>query len=313
MIARRFPGSSQFAGERTPMRVAHFIQRYPPALGGSEAYFRRLSRFLVGQGDAVEVWTTDALDLESFWSPAGRCLSAGIEDDAGICVTRFPLAARMRGRRWLLKPLSLLPLRLWQCLTLPCNPVSMQMWRAAGRSERSYDVVHATAFPYAWPTACGLRLARRLGVPFLLTPFLHLGDPTDPADRTRRQYTGRPFRWLLRSADRVLVQTDMEFDAVCELGVRPQCVVRQGLGVDAAECTGGDRRRARSGWKIADDVPVIGHLANNSVEKGTVDLLKAAALLWQRGARFELVLAGPEMANFRHFIAGYPLADRVRR
>ena len=24
------------------MRVAHFVQRYPPALGGSEAYFARL-------------------------------------------------------------------------------------------------------------------------------------------------------------------------------------------------------------------------------------------------------------------------------
>src|ERR671936_159495 len=33
---------------REPMRVAHFVQRYPPALGGSEAYFARLSRYLDG-------------------------------------------------------------------------------------------------------------------------------------------------------------------------------------------------------------------------------------------------------------------------
>ena len=92
----------------------------------------------------------------------------------------------MRGRRWLLKPLSLIPLSSWQCLTLPCNPVCPGMWRDAGRFAGPVDAVHAFAFPYSFPAACGLRLARRRGVPFLLTPFLHLGDPTDPRDRTRR-------------------------------------------------------------------------------------------------------------------------------
>jgi len=50
---------------------------------------------------------------------------------------------------------------------------------------------------------------------------------------------------------------------------------------------------------------VVGHLANNSVEKGTVDLLRAAERLWKEGVRFHLVLAGPEMANFRRFWGGY--------
>jgi len=42
-------------------------------------------------------------------------------------------------------------------------------------------------------------------------------------------------------------------------------------------------------------------LANNSREKGTIDLLLAADQLWRQGRRFRLVLAGPEMANFRSF------------
>jgi glycosyltransferase involved in cell wall biosynthesis len=295
------------------MRVAHFIQRYPPAFGGSEAYFQRLSRHLVNHGDDVTVWTTTADELTAFWSPAGRCLPAGIEEDHGVVVRRFPLTGRLRGRRWVLKPLSLMPLRLWQCLTLPCNPVSFAMWREAGRTTERFDAVHATAFPYAWPIACGLRLARRLGVPFLLTPFLHLGDPTDPADRTRRQYTAAPFRWLLRAADRAFVQTAGEHDAVLDLGASPERVVRQGLGIDASSCTGGDRNRARASWGLGEHSVVIGHLANNSSEKGTVDLLRAAERLWRCGVEFEIILAGPEMPNFRDFIAGYPFAERVRR
>src|SRR5205807_1272984 len=45
---------------RTAMRIAHFIQRYPPALGGSESYFARLSRYLAAGGNEVTVFTTTA-------------------------------------------------------------------------------------------------------------------------------------------------------------------------------------------------------------------------------------------------------------
>jgi glycosyltransferase involved in cell wall biosynthesis len=43
---------------------------------------------------------------------------------------------------------------------------------------------------------------------------------------------------------------------------------------------------------------VVGHLANKSWDKGTVDLLDAADELWDKGASFVLVLAGPEMRSF---------------
>lgn len=294
------------------MRVAHFVQRYPPSLGGSEAYFARLSRYLARHGDLVDVWTTNALDLEGFWSPRGRTLPAGVSVGHGVAVRRYPLW-RMHGRRWLLKPLSLLPQRTWQCLTLPCNPIAPRMWRDAGRPTARYDAVHATAFPYAWPISCGLRLARRLRIPFLLTPFLHLGDPADPFDRTRRQYTAAPFRRLLLAADRVFVQTPTERTAAVGLGVPSDRVVLQGLGVDPRECTGGNRDAARESWNVRPGEVVVGHLGNNSLEKGTVDLLRAAEVLWNRGTEFSVVLAGPEMPNFRRFIANFGGVTRVRR
>ena len=108
------------------MRVAHFIQRYPPALGGSEAYFARLSRWCAAAGDDVTVFTTNALALEAFWSRRGRCVSAGNSLEDGVEVRRYGLW-RFPGRRYLLKPLSLLPLRTWQCLTLPCNPIAPEI------------------------------------------------------------------------------------------------------------------------------------------------------------------------------------------
>src|ERR671924_217522 len=95
-----------------PVRVAHFIQRYPPALGGAEAYFARLSRHLAAAGDQVTVFTSNALSLEAFWSKHGRCLPAGSRVEDGVHVRRYGLW-RFPARRYLLKALSFMPHRLW--------------------------------------------------------------------------------------------------------------------------------------------------------------------------------------------------------
>jgi glycosyltransferase involved in cell wall biosynthesis len=292
------------------MRIAHFVQRYPPALGGSEAYFARLSRHLSAT-DPVTVFTTTALDLEALWSWRGRRLPAGIRHEDGVEVRRYALW-RWPGRRYFLKALSLLPQCTWQCLTLPCNPIAMRMWHDAGRAQPAFDLVHATAFPYAWPIVCGRRLSRRLDVPFLVTPFLHLGDPNNAQDRTRSAYTSPALLSLLASADRVFVQTDLERTALVERGIPAARLVLLGMGVAPEECTGGNREGIRRAWQVEDEV-VIGHLANNSEEKGSVDLLRAASIAWQRGHRFRLVLAGPEMPNFQRFWRAYQPVGRVLR
>ena len=294
------------------MRVAHFVQRYPPALGGSEAYFARLSRYFAAGGYAVSVFTTNAVDLEAFWSYRGRRLKPGIRVEDGVEVRRYGVW-NCPGQRQILRVLSQFPHRPWQRLTLSCNPLAWKMWYDAVHADLVFDLVHASAFPYGWPLACGLRLARRLNVPFLLTPFLHLGDPNQPHDRTRRAYTSPALMTFIEAADRVFAQTDVERDALLGRGVPPEKLVLLGMGVEPSECTGGDREAARQAWGVGPNEVVVGHLANNSVEKGSVDLLRAAGRCWQRGERFRLVLAGPEMPNFRTFWQHYGSGQHVDR
>jgi glycosyltransferase involved in cell wall biosynthesis len=209
-------------------------------------------------------------------------------------------------RRYLLKALTFLPSAKLRSFVLPCNPICPAMWGDAGNYNGPLDAVHAMAFPYAWPILCAQRLARRRGVPFLLTPFLHLGDAC-----TRRQYTQPALRWLLKDADRVFVQTNLERDAVLDLGVKQERVVLQGLGVSPAECTGGDREAFRKRLHIAENKVAIGHLANLSAEKGSIDLLAACQQLWNRGIKCRVVLAGPTMKNFRDYFDSFPDQERV--
>src|SRR5438270_13685561 len=93
------------------------------------------------------------------------------------------------------------------------------MWSDAGNAAETFELVHATAFPYGFPMACARRLALRLQVPFLVTPFLHLGDVDNPDDPTHRAYTSPALLSLLRRADRVFVQTNLERDALRNLGI----------------------------------------------------------------------------------------------
>jgi glycosyltransferase involved in cell wall biosynthesis len=292
------------------LRIAHFVQRYPPALGGSEAYFQRLSRHLANRGHEVSVWTTNALDLDAFWSVHGRTLPAGESIDGGVTVKRFR-CRRWPLRRYMLKLLSLFPGTTWKSMTMPCNPIAVSMWRAAGQSTEPVDIVHATAFPYAWPIVCAQRLALRMKAKFFITPFLHLGSPDVPNDPARRQYLAPHLQALLRHADGVFVQTPSERAAVRDIGIADGRIILQGMGVDPSECTGGDGVSVRRGWGIADDEVAVGHLANLSYEKGSVDLLLAAQEAWKQGAKFRIVLAGPSMPNFRRLWLMYPEKQRV--
>ncbi len=289
-----------------PRHVAVFVHRYPPALGGAESYCRRLCDYLAAHGDRVTVFTTTALELKDFRYPSPRPTEKD-EPEANPRVRRFrPVTFPFR--RYILKAVSLVPHRPWQAAAQPSGPVCPDMAVAAAEFDGPLDAVHALAFPYSFPILGGLRLARRRGVPFFLTPFLHLGDPLGPRDRTRRQYARPHLKWLLRHADGVFVQTPTEFRAVVGIGVPEERVILQGLGVDQAECTGGDRAGTRRSWGIAAEEFVVGHLANASVEKGTVDLLKATA-----AENLRVVLAGPAMPNFERFWEGYGRKDLVMR
>jgi glycosyltransferase involved in cell wall biosynthesis len=282
------------------MNVAHFVHRYPPAIGGSEAYFARLGEWLAARGHRVTVFTTTADDLSAFWDRTAKQFPAGTEQRNGVEVRRLPLWHFPLGHRYVMKALSLVPVARWQALTVPFSPVVPGLWHFRER----FDLVHATAFPYSFPLACALRLARRRHVPFFLTPFVHTGDPHDPNDPTRRAYTTPALIDLARRADRVFVQTEGERCVLSEHGV--ERLTLQGLGVDVASCTGGDRA------VFGSSVPVIGHLANHSREKGTIDLLEAANVAWEAGAAFELLLAGPRMPAFEAWWRTFTPRGRVR-
>lgn len=282
------------------MRVVQFVHRYPPAVGGAEAWTERLGKYLVRKGHSVAVWTTTAIDLSAFTQNGHRETAPGTESADGMTVRRYRPEFRFPGRKLFLKLASYWPNDNLRAMTQPWAPTSLAMLHDAGESPE-VDVVHAVAFPYAAILRSALRMAQVARVPFVVTPFIHLGDPNDPKDWIRRAYLAPHLVAILRQADRVLVQTPTEARAVAELGIDSGRIALQGLGVEVSECTGGKRDATRQAWGVHAGEVVVGHLANLSMEKGTPDVLAAVEMARQAGTPVRAVLAGPEMPNFSQF------------
>lgn len=278
-------------------RIVHVCPRYLPARGGVELFFQKISEDLVRHGHDVSVWTTDAPTVRGFTSPVDARLPSGPETVCGVVVRRFPVQY-VPLQRYVRTAANQLPLGTkWKCNTLRWTPWVPSLNRAAEEARERIDVVHVAGLPYSSLLFAGWQLARNTQAMLVISPFTHV-PPPGRVGPMRRAYLSPLNLGLLARADRIFVQTGFEKDMLTQAGLDEARQTIVGLGVDAADCTGGDGRRFRARHGLDAGAVVVGHLANKSWDKGTNDLLDAAERLWDRGADFSLVLAGSEMATF---------------
>src|SRR3954463_14386595 len=170
-----------------PRRLLHIVQRYLPYEGGSENYVRELSEAFAAQGHAVTVLTTAAWDLESFWNAAARRVDAPAEEMLnGVRVLRFPVRhypASSFGYRALRRAMA-------EASRFPSVPGRTAALRRGGRfaplvpamhrwvqqHAREFDLVHAANISIESTVIAGQTAARIARVPFVVTPFVHLGS-----------------------------------------------------------------------------------------------------------------------------------------
>jgi glycosyltransferase involved in cell wall biosynthesis len=291
--------------------IVHVCPRYFPARGGVELFFTKLSEALARDGHDVTVWTTDASTVRGFTSSSERRMPPGPQRVNSVEVRRFPVRY-VPAQRFVRTAAHCLPFGMrWKCDTLRWTPWVPALTGAATRPSAAVDVVHATALPYSSILFAGARLAARTGARLIVSPFTHIAPPGPRGARMRRAYLSPLNLRLLSRADCLFVQTELESRTLSEAGISSERHRIVGLGVDRAECGGGDRARARRTWGVGNDDVVVGHLANKSWDKGTVDLLDAAEALWEKGASFSLVLAGSEMPTFTTRWASVRFRDHV--
>ena len=283
------------------MRIAWFTHRYFPIIGGAENYGRAIVRRFVDDGHHVDVFTSDARDLWYFTDRSRPRLDGPETIDVdGANVRRF----RVRhwfGQRYAGRLLSYLPRWSTQCRYESFMPIIPGLDRVHGK----YDAVFGVGFPYTIFSHAAWKTAKRSGTPLILTPFLHLATP---GDKVNRAYTRPHQARLLRESDCVVVQTNLEADAVAEWGVERSRILVLGMAVDHGAVTGGAKFSLRDRLAIPRHRRTVGHLATLDPNKGSTDLVKAITKLNEtRGNEpIGLILAGPSSPEFETFAADLP-------
>lgn len=291
------------------MNILHVIQRYWPYVGGSERYLQEVSERLARDGHNVVVCTTDAFDLEHFWTRGKKRVEQSTEQRHGVQIRRFPvrhvapMALAYPIIRRAMLGLSVTPLadRLVRRLA-QLTPWVPGLARALAGETQRYDVVAGMNIVFDSLLYPMLEYAQRLKSPVVIYPLTHLGEQGDA--RVRRYYTMRHQIALLRRADALILQNDLERDALVELGLPGARMEVVGTGVNADETLGGDADRFRSRHNLRN--PIVLFLGTAAYDKGAHHSLEAMTRLWRRGSAATMVFAGPVMDQFRSFFERQP-------
>jgi len=298
------------------MQILHVNAAYPPFLGGAEVYTQAISEYFQRAGDEVTVVTTNAGEVEFFWNPRKFHVSAGRENQDGIQVIRCSVghlpfspwsfyALRKMATILARLPIDLMPVFRHIAPHMPSVPDIEDTLEGL---SFDYDVVHGINVALEWPLLAAWRYARFKGVPFVTTPFVHVGE--HDSREVLINYIMPHQLEALQDADAVIVQTDIEKQALTQVGIAPQRIYRLGMGVDLAELRGGSSVRFRERYNIAE--PIITFLGVVTYDKGSFHLIRAMEQLWAQGSDAHLVVGGPTVDEFEHFYKSLSQQTRQR-
>lgn len=282
------------------MKCAHFIHRYWPARGGSEKFFEEISERLAADGNDVSVFTTEAIDIQHYWLPDKEMNDVSRETHNGVDVRRFKVR-KLPKHPQALRVLGKVPGSLPRSFFSFPSPMVPDMLRAA-RSDEPFNIVHATALPYDAILYCASVAAKRRGVPLVYSPFFHLGESGN--EDVRKHYTRPNQMKMVKSADMVTVQTDIERDFLLSNGMDPAKMIKLGMGINPSELVGGMGERFREKHGLLG--PIVCYIGPKTYDKGTFHLVQAMQKLWAQGDPATLVLAGTNIEDFTRYLEKLP-------
>ncbi len=284
---------------------------YRPFVGGAQTYVQQLAESLAQDGNHVTVFTTNAGEVEAIWDAHRRTLPPGEERINGVTVRRFPL-------RYL--PPSPWGYFLMRRLTtlvsqFPATPHAL-LWQLAARTpwvdglepalrqcRGGYDLVHGFTIPFESMLKPAASYARDANIPFLLTPFLHVGEEADPA--VVQGYAMPHQLGLLKEAGAVIALSEIERDFLIRKGIQRDRVVAIPGGIPFEQ----DEALADSAPIHPPLVLFLGAVTN---DKGAVHVVEAVRRLWAEGAKVDVALAGTVTAQFDAYYHRLPTGDMAR-
>jgi glycosyltransferase involved in cell wall biosynthesis len=256
---------------------------YPPSIGGVQGYLAdlcaRLEKF---EAEVLTMW----LERRTDWL-LGSTLRLGPsapEDAKGVRRIGWSSSARMRMAPWVLGYYAMVP--------IAARRIAAAMVPELDRMIKpDHVLIHNHRIGREFLAMASLAVARRRGLPFILTPYHH-----------PRWHGYRYSAWIdvYKSADAVLTLTAAEAEELRRLGVEPARLHVIGGAADDPMPADAERFRSKIG---AGTRPIVLFLGQLYEYKGVSKLLSAAQSLRANGTELELVFLGPETEFSRGLFA----------
>ena len=266
---------------------------YPPATGGVQAHIADLRRHLAHyEADVVTLWLENRTD----WllgttlrlgtphpdpppqggseNEPGNLEHGGGENQPAVRRLTWSAATRRRMLPWVLAYYGLVPVAADRLASL----ITPELDRMV---SPEHVLIHNHRVGREFLALASLTIARRRGLPFVLTPHHH------PKWRGYR-YSG----WLkaYRNADAVLAHTPSEERELIRLGVDPQRITVIWSAAD--DPLSGDPARFRAGFG-QPRAPLVLFVGQLYAYKGVAELLAAVDALHRRHIAANLAFIGP--------------------
>ena len=261
------------------MNITCVIQRFFPAMGGAEQILERLMDHLASKHEII-VYTSNALDLESFWND--KLKSVNDLQTKKYPIKRYDiLQPRLLHNELLQFPLS---------ASYP-GPFCPQMWDDLLDVKDKSDLLIASSFPYDHIIPA-FAASKKYKIPIIIIPFLHLQYP-------EYYFTGTKLA-ILNDCDAIVVMTNVEKQALIDHDISKEKIhIIPGM-IDMNDH--GKRKDLRDELKIDQDSILVLFAGSMSYAKGAINLIESLKKLWTKSAKFDLVLLGTSTSEFDNYI-----------
>jgi glycosyltransferase involved in cell wall biosynthesis len=281
------------------MRIVNIIQRYPPAVGGSETWCREVSRHLADRGHNVKVLTLNINKEEEYWREPPdeeRTLALGRLDlDGGVTVRRYKRSLPVHSIYQI--GLKLFLDRLMKIYFY--GPHSTEMYGRMWREIKKADIVFLHTIPYPH-NYIAFAIARLFKKKTVIVPHFH---PGHPFHERRSHYR------LLKSCDGVITVTNFEKEYLEAKGVSGEKLFVTGNAIHPEHYLPNNLDSFRSSmeekYNVRREEKIILFVGRKMEEKGVADLIEAVRSL-SAERPVKLLLAGPSSEWFDSLYSNLP-------
>lgn len=296
------------------------VPAYAPFVGGAQTFCRAMARRLVADGHRVTVLTTNAQQVDDFWSPppAIRVNLPPRDEMDGAQIIRLALAYPWPAPwhfgilRRATHFFARLPLpAVWKEAILrhfaPSLPPLFGLQSELPPAVAHADLVLLVDASWDGLFVAAAQAAFAQGKPVVVVPLIHTGSPA---------ITGR-FRMahqiaVYQRAAAVIALSQPEKATLAEWGVAQARLHTLAMGVDVAVDTDAirqNREAVRQRYELPDRFVLF--LGAATYDKGAFTLAQAVAELAREGEIVEIVCAGSQQHQLAVFLDIFPPDTRA--